>query len=265
MVVGTCKYCLESNKPLVESHLVPAAVYNLCGVNGEVVRVTSELVSYTGRHVKYPLLCEKCDGSLSLNGENWTLPLLATKEGAFPLYELLQRVEPDCVGEGAAAFAVSRNPDIDVRKLTHFALGVFWKAAVHSWRGREVENLIGLGPYGEQIRKFLRSEGPFPEHVALTVGVLPPPVRHISFCMPYRGSLSQCHHFMFYVPGIAFALTVGGRLRQAKENCFFSHPLHPIIVAELAGDIQAVMKSVARTARISKRITDEVRARGNPT
>jgi hypothetical protein len=202
VAIGTCKYCQKPEKRLVESHLVPGAVYDLCGVKGEVIIVTSRSVSYTGRQLKYPLLCEPCDGSLSTDGENWTLPLLATPGGGFPLFDLLQEVPPDCSEPDLAGYAAARNPEIDFQKLTHFALGVFWKASVHSWRGGEIENLIQLGPYSEEIRKFLRGEGPFPKYVALTVGILPKPVKDISFCLPYRGAKAECHHFMFYVPAL---------------------------------------------------------------
>jgi len=38
-------------------------------------------------------------------------------------------------------------PEIDVEKLTHFALGIFWKAGVHSWKKNK-----NLGVYGQPLR-----------------------------------------------------------------------------------------------------------------
>ena len=61
------------------------------------------------------------------------------------MYDLLQKVPPDFAETHLAGYAASPNPDIEVEKLTHFALGVFWKASVHSWRKNENENLIELG------------------------------------------------------------------------------------------------------------------------
>lgn len=254
MEIGTCKYCLEPNKRLVQSHLAPGALYDLCSVDGEVVIVTAEVVMNTGRQLKHPLLCEMCDGSLSKNGENWTLPLLATIEGKFPFHDILEKVTPDVVDIDSKAYAACRNQEIDVQRLTHFALGVFWKASVHSWSGKRTENLIELGPYGEEIRKFLRGEAPFPKYVGLTVGVLPPPVKQISFCQPYQGSVAEFHYFMFYVPGIAFALSVGKRIGVAKENCFYSNPLHPIVVTDMTGTIRSVMQDVSLKAYKSPKL-----------
>lgn len=194
MELGTCKYCRRSGKELAESHLVPAAIYDLCEVNGEFVKTTEKSVGFTGRHLKHPLLCGPCDGSLSVGGEDYTIPLLADEHGNFPLYDLLVKVPPDCAEADFEGYAVGRNPRIDVQRITHFALGVFWKASVHSWRKNETDNWIELGPYREEIRKFLRGEGPFPKYVALTLGIIPKPVKQISFCLPYRGSKDTCHY-----------------------------------------------------------------------
>ena len=261
METGTCKYCLEQ-KPLVESHLVPRAVYDLCGVKGEFVMLTARVVSYTARQRKHSLLCRDCDAAMSVDGEDWTIPLLARMDGTFPLYDLLQKIPPDYADAQVAGYSVSRNPEIDVFKLTHFGVGVFWRASVHSWRGKESGNLIEIGPYSEELRKFLRREGPFPKFVGLTVAMLPPPVRHIAFCEPYRGAARELHHFMFYVPGIAFALAVGKKIGDAKDNCFYSNPAHPIVVSEISDDLKAVMRKVAKNARMSRRLIDEGRSRG---
>jgi len=70
------------------------------------------------------------------------------------------------------AYAAVRNPEIKPDKLIHFALGMFWKASVHSWKGGVREPLIDVGPYRETVRKFVRGEIPFPERMALTIGAV---------------------------------------------------------------------------------------------
>jgi hypothetical protein len=67
---------------------------------------------------------------------------------------------------------------------------------------------------------------------------------------------------MFYVPGIAFALSVGKQIGDAKENCFYSNPLHPVVVSALAGDIRAVMREATKNAYISKRVRELARSQG---
>lgn len=96
-------------------------------------------------------------------------------------------------------YGASRIPEIDFPKLTHFAMGVFWKASAHSWRGGETTPLIELGKYGELLRVFLSGEAPFPEKMALVVGVIPPAVKTINFCYPYRGSACGYHNYLFHI------------------------------------------------------------------
>ena len=94
-------------------------------------------------------------------------------DGQFPLLDILEKQPPFTSRDGNIAYEASRNPDIDVKKITHFALGVFWKASIHSWSGTKKEPLIDLGPYAEKVRLFLRDEAPYPEHVYLLVFVAP--------------------------------------------------------------------------------------------
>ena len=189
---------------------------------------------------------------MSREGENWLLPLLATAEGTFPFHDLLLEGTPGGSDGDSKMYAASKNPKIDVAKLTHFAMGVFWKASVHSWRSGENEPLIQLAKYGESARAFLRGEALFPTTMALIVGVIPPPVKTIGFCHPYRGSASGYHNFLFFVPGIEFALLVGNTIPpELKQTCFASHPLHPIVVSGgISGSIKSVIQeSTARAHR----------------
>jgi len=83
-------------------------------------------------------------------GEQWLLPLLATIDAKFPLLDMIERFPPDIVDDvedDLRGYAAAQNPEIKVEKLAHFMMGVFWKAAVHSWRGDSKEPAIGLGPY----------------------------------------------------------------------------------------------------------------------
>lgn len=71
MTNGICKLCLEP-KPLIRSHLMPRALYDLCRApDSEPVFVSSELMVQTSRQTQDHLLCEGCDTSLSTNGEDW--------------------------------------------------------------------------------------------------------------------------------------------------------------------------------------------------
>ena len=161
-----------------------------------------------------------------------------------------------------AAYACSRNRKIGFCKLTNFAVGVFWKASVHSWRKNKGGPMIQLGKYGEEFRRFLVGKGRFPKHATLVVGVSPPENAVIGFMMPHFRGVSMCHQFVFYVPGIIFVLQVGKQISDyERQLCFYSDPLHPIIVADLAKDIYGLVGRHAAKAVRSKEVSDYLNAK----
>jgi hypothetical protein len=185
--------------------------------------------------------------------------MLATFQGAFPFFDVLQRVPPDAVDGGSRIYAASRNSEIDTSKLAHFAMGIFWKASVHSWTGNDTAPLIELGGCGESVRTFLLGQAPFPKEMVLIMGVAPPPVAMTAFYYPYRGSESDYQNFLLYVPGIEFALLVGrGIPAEKKQCCLATHPLHPILVSDLSGAVKAVFQSTVKKAHRARNVTQYV-------
>jgi hypothetical protein len=163
MPIQKCSLCLET-KNVVSSHLIPRAMYEYCRPRGgNPIAISSELVIESSRQVKDYLLCLDCEELLNDGGETWLMPHLAQREGPFPFHDLLTKVGPAIVDSDVKGYASAHNPDLDPEKLAHFAMGVFWKSAVHSWRGNSKETLIDLGPYAEPVRTFLRGETLFPE------------------------------------------------------------------------------------------------------
>jgi hypothetical protein len=255
MPVQKCPLCRET-KEVVSSHLMPARMYEYCHPpGGHTISISSDLVIESDRQLQDYLLCRECEDSLNKGGETSLLPLLSQYRGPFPFYDLLTKFPPDAIDGDAAGYATARNPEIHSDKLIHFAMGVFWKAAVHSWSGTRTESMIDLGNYAEPIRIFLRGRTGFPKHMALTVGVLPPPAQLISFHNPYRGSINRWHNFLFYVSGIEFSLAVGKAVDNAlRESCFASNPSHPIVVVDFSMDIVKVIKKVWANARKAKNV-----------
>lgn len=233
MLTQKCPLCLEV-KPIVRSHLIPQAVYDYCRApGGNPIFITSKLVLETSRQAQHPLLCKECEEILNKGGESWLMPLLAQHEGPFPFYDLVTKKPPAERSDVAVGYAAVDNPDIDVDKLVHFGMGVFWKAAIHSWRESETEPLIQLGPYLEPVRMFLKGETTFPERMIFNIGVVPPPVKNISFTYPYRGQNVEWHNYVFYVSGIEFTLGVGNKVNaEVRQSCFASNPIHMIIVTD---------------------------------
>ena len=150
MITARCPLCLE-DKEIVSSHLIPQAIYDYCRTeDSEPVHMTSRIVMQTSRQVHHPLLCRDCEDILNKGGENWLLPLLATIDKKFPLLDIIERFEADVVDGKLRMYAASRNPTIQIHKLIHFIMGIFWKASIHSWEGGSKAPRIEFGPYGER-------------------------------------------------------------------------------------------------------------------
>jgi hypothetical protein len=253
--IQRCPLCLNI-KPVVKSHLIPQALYDYCRPpGGNPIAIRSDLVIESSRQVQDYLLCLDCEECLNEGGETWITPLLARREGPFPFYELLTKVAPDVVDGDLKGYATANNPDIYPDKLTHFAMGIFWKAAIHSWRGDTSEPSIDLGPYAEPIRKYLKGESGFPDRMALVIGVLPAPVKEISFHNPYRATSADYHLFLFYTLGIEYSLAVGkGVSAQLRESSFACHPARPILLFDFSHDIRAIVGQAMTTAHKAKNV-----------
>ncbi len=217
--------------------------------------VTPEVMMRTSRQTKAYLLCDDCEDVLNRGGETWIVPLLATANDTFPLYDIISKTAPDLDEPDMKAYAASRNAEVAVDKIVHFAAGIFWKSSVHSWSCTQRESLIDLGPYSNDLRAFLLGKELFPAAMTLHVLALPPPVRIISTHLPIKAKSSGFRGYCLYVPGIDFRLCVGKKIPdELRRTCIYHSPLHPIVVAEyaqreLANDMVAALSSTRRRAR----------------
>lgn len=263
---GICKLCLKE-KDLRASHFMPRGLYPyLTADQYEPVLVSTHLVMPTSRQTKDYVLCADCEQLLNKEGETWLLPKLATIDGTFPLYDMLREVEPGFEDKNTAVYPTATNPKIERDHLIHFAIGLFWKASVHPWRGDGTEARIDLGTNGDDLRRFLLGESSIPENLALVMFVVPPPVNLIAFTEPLRGSNLEFANYHCYVPGIFMNLCVGERVRQSMAaTCIISNPIGPVVVQDVTPDIRALLHSFASTAnKAAKLYADqaEITAKG---
>jgi hypothetical protein len=258
--------CLEEGK-LCRSHLMPQALYALCGTDEyDPVRLTDELMLPTSRQTADHLLCFDCEQNLSRNGESWLLLLLPTLGGPFPLLDRLMKQSPFYRDTTLAAYASATNPEIDVPKLIHFAIGIFWKASVHSWLGDSDEPRIGLGEDGEALRLYLRGQADLPKNIALCIAVDSAPIRLPGMLEPYQCSNPDFKNFCFFIPGMFFQLLIGAGVQEAlSANCINANPRSPIIVEEVSKVVRGIMREQSAAARKTKKLletTAEIEERG---
>jgi hypothetical protein len=188
---------------------------------------------------------------LNHGGEAWIADKLATWERTFPLYDLLTKQSPEFDEGDMAVYFAAKNLEIKVDKLTHFALGMFWKASVHSWSGARSEPQIELGPYSENLRRWLRANSDFPQHMYLVAVISRPLSAQITLINPYEAIRDGWRTFYMHVPGLVFMLAVGKTVDASlKWLCIHNNPANPIGISEsFTGQVQQVMVKTVRAAR----------------
>jgi hypothetical protein len=251
--IGKCPFC-KKEKPLVESHFIPSAAIKKCQDSGVGPVVITNKVVLFGREIKHPLLCADCEQLLNREGENWTVPLLATSETDFPLIDLVRKRLPDLSGPELNGYFSVNNPEIKTDDLAHFGLAIFWKSAVHGWKKDSNGPWIDLGPYEDALRLYLRKEGPFPKEMALLLTVSTKPVLQ-ALNLPEKTDMQECHHYRFYILGIHYELAVGKMIPDLwKRACFVARPERVIVECEIATLLRKRAGETAGKAHIARTV-----------
>lgn len=158
----------------------------------------------------------------------------------FPLFDLLIKGPVEFEEDDGGLFLTARNPHIDIERVTHFGMAIFWKASAHTWRSGAVTPLIDLGPHSEGIRKWVLGEGAFPKDVVLWVGMSRPDKAQITLNRPVMVSQSTKaggRSFMLHTLDLFYFLHIGDDVSlQARATCFHHHPGHPISVSDHVSD-----------------------------
>jgi hypothetical protein len=266
MKSGMCPGC-NKTKPLVSSHLVSRAVYDyLCTDHLHPIIVGGGEVRATTEQLQAELLCNDCEQILNRGGEQWMVGKLCKFNRQFPLYDIVHREAPIDKDTDGETFAARTNSDIDVQSISHFALGIFWKASIHPWQFGQ----INLGPYVETIRTWLRGETTFPKNVALNVILSRPAAAQIIMNPPYQTTSTGFHTYLFHVPGVLFRLSVGKQIPTVEKTlCFYSSAEHFIIVSDtvtnkiLHSNAQSFKES-QKTKSFEKAVAKQKKLQGKP-
>jgi hypothetical protein len=128
----------------------------------------------------------------------------------FRLMSLTEGAEPKLSSPEVSVFWAAEISGIDASALTYFAASIFWRAAVQNWSIPASEPVINLGPYQEQLRKYLCELAEFPKNCMLAV-VLPPHAgKLVKYMMhPFlTRTRGICVYTLLFL-GIQFSLYVG--------------------------------------------------------
>jgi hypothetical protein len=260
MKIGVCKLCLQK-RPLCQSHLIPRAVYNICrarkAANPNPLLVTHKFAMQTSRQLKVPLLCLECEQLLRARGEDWTIPELARLNQQFLLFEKLKAAQPAFVQPDFVAYFLEAVPTIHVPELVHFAMGIFWKASTHSWAKGRRKPWADLGELPrESIRRFILGETEFPDQMALSLTILPPPKALIAFNYPYA-TKGPDPTFHLYVSGINCTLWIGCNVPENVAVTSIHRPPHLLLVVDNVRDITRKFREALQSAEKARQLRKE--------
>jgi len=255
MNLAACPGC-NKTKQLVSSHLVSRAIYDYLRTDQlHPIVVAGGEVRTTTEQLQAELLCSDCEQILNRGGEQWMVGKLCEYNRQFTLYDIVHRQAPIDTDADGEIFAAGTNPDVDFQRISHFALGIFWKASIHPWQFGH----ISLGPYRETIRTWLRGETGFPQNVALNLILSRPAAAQIIMNPPYETTSTTCHTYLFHVPGILFRLSVGRQIpTEEKILCFYSRPEHFIIVSDTV--TKKILRANAQNFKESKKTKSFLKA-----
>lgn len=219
-----CGLC-HQNAVLVESHLIPAAIYRLCKNPAEPnpVMFSGKSAVATTQEVKKPFLCHSCEQQFHEKGENWTLANLRRSESEFGLYEKLPTTPDESSGDGS--FYRSAGTSIDVNAIEYFAASIFWRAAATTWLLPGGPRKLPLGPYEDRLRLYLLGSAAFPQNISLQVTVCRPQKAVIAFAFPSKGRNAGGMNMMeFSLPGIHFQAILARHFDGQAQSWIFNSP-----------------------------------------
>jgi hypothetical protein len=246
--IGKCCLCLNDPVKMCRSHFFPAAAYRVMREhtiregqfkNSDPIRLTDRFAKQTSEQYTAHLLCRSCEQRFHANGENWVLKY-CWRGTEFRLANLVTNGKAVLTSPELSAYHANEIQDVDVSALTYFSASMFWRAAVHNWSRRVKEPAIDLGPYTEELRKYLSgSTMEFPQDCILLVTLPNRDCDQAGWMMhPFPKRTHGCHMYAMCFLGIGLSLAVGRQIPTDWRECdFVRGPGNPIIMSSQFGEM----------------------------
>jgi hypothetical protein len=261
-MIGICKLCLKDGMDLQRSHLLSAAIYRILRDDGRAanpnpVLITPEGQVQSSKQQRAFLLCRSCEAILSREGEDWIFRHGMKNDGGFPLADVLRRSRPSVgtLGEHTRLYESALIPEINTAAITHFAMGIFWKASIHGWN-TDGTIPVNLGEYDDEIRRFILGEADFPKDAVLAVMVREGGAIDRLTHTPTGIAGPQVSTYQFAIPGFSFVLTIGTNIPERTSQYCFVRGLGKPIVTTIAVEqflFQQAQGAIARAQKSKNR------------
>jgi hypothetical protein len=205
-----CKLCLNE-KVLQHSHYLSAGLYKIARKRGGSEVRTPKIILGIDRQIREYLLCRDCEQLFSRNGEDYVLPLVKQSEVDFPLLTMLNQHMPIAEGPNNGSVFSGSQLGIDSFKLGYYALSMFWRGAVHTWKtlGEQTTSVHMAPKDQESIRRFLLGESEWPTGIVMQVTVCTDLISQDNVLAPVNWDNQAYVGCLMVVFGIHFDLVCG--------------------------------------------------------
>jgi hypothetical protein len=247
---------------LCDSHLIPAAAFKILRAQGSKnphpIMFGEATAFSSSLQMRDYLLCRDCEELFHKNGEDWVMANCYRSIKTFALRDALQKATPKYQAEGVTVYAAAQIPGVNCPALIYFALSVFWRAGVHTWKLGSNPHHNDLGPYEEPIRLFLLGAG-FPDNVCLSTRVSGLDSLHERLLLPFSERGNGYHMHCFGIPGLMFTLHVGKRIPKAFYHLSTAPNLERVVAMFPEAEMEELRAAgrVARSVRAPKGYPDE--------
>ena len=225
--IGTCKLCLLEGIELRNSHVIPKWAYKqVRGDSKDIVRLSNKVLRYSDQQLTEHLLCENCEQMIGLR-ENYVKSLSFDVEGRCQLVDLLNYT----IGQSNNAYrhAFSDASLLNREYIAYFAASVVWRASILS----KNRGLVSVGPYQEELRKYLNGNTILPKEANLLV-YFHDPYRELNYhqlaAFPVTEKTGECHYHEFFCAGVLYRLFIGKTIpREVRILCLI-HGDAPVVI-----------------------------------
>ncbi|MGB8476678.1 MAG: hypothetical protein WCE61_21560 [Candidatus Acidiferrum sp.] len=266
---GKCKLC-TLDKELQDSHFIGRAVYKKLNEpaikNPQPIVITSKGLKQSPVQLRDDLFCSDCEGIFNDGGEAWMHKRIATTSG-FPLLDLFKAGQPILHEPDFILYDALTVPGVDCAAVLEYGMGVFFKAAVHTWKFEDgTSSHIDLSSERtEALRKFTHREAGFPDDMVLTVCISSNAKQMLSVLMPIgMGPESgEDERYYFYVNGVYYCLMIGSAIYPTMRSLsFHQSAAKPVFVGdEWADQALAIAKQLSKGAPASPKLREGLKPR----